>query len=98
MYPKFIITQDGVLKFGHVYLHKDLLASGELCTYGGGLWKIDESRGAILLYGRSFDFGTPDFDHVQRIEWAGLSGKPMPLFYLPHWPEEDMLIPIFAKS
>lgn len=40
MYPKFIITQDGVLKFGHVYLHKDLLASDELCTYGGGLWKL----------------------------------------------------------
>ena len=50
MYQKFIINQDGVLKFGHVYLHKDLLARDERCPYGGGLWKIDEGRRAILLY------------------------------------------------
>lgn len=97
MYPKFIITQDGVLKFGHVYLHKDLLTSDELCSYGGGLWKIDEGRGAILLYGRSFDFGPPDFNHVHHIEWAGIGGKPLPLFYLPNWPEEDLLIPVYAQ-
>ncbi|MEE1120806.1 MAG: hypothetical protein UHT92_03905 [Prevotella sp.] len=56
MYQKFIINQDGVLKFGHVYLHKDLLQKGERCIYGGGLWKIDSQRNAIMLYGRSFDF------------------------------------------
>ena len=67
MYQKFIINQDGVLKFGHVYLHKDLLARDERCLYGGGLWKIDEGRRAILLYGRSFDFGAPDFHHLRRI-------------------------------
>ena len=98
MYQKFIITQDGILKFGHVYLHKDLLEYGENCTYGGGLWKIDESRRAILLYGRSFDFGAPDFSHVQRIEWAGVGGKPLPLLFLPHWPEEDLLIPVYAAN
>ena len=42
MFQKFIINRDGVLKFGHVYLHRDMLAPGEQCTYGGGLWKIDE--------------------------------------------------------
>lgn len=98
MYQKFIINQDGVLKFGHVYLHKDLLGAGEQCLYGGGLWKIDESRRAVLLYGRSFDFGSPDFERVYRIEWAGIGGKPMPLFFLPHWPEEDLLIPVYAKQ
>ena len=51
MFQKFIINRDGVLKFGHVYLHRDMLAPGEQCTYGGGLWKIDEGRGAIVLYG-----------------------------------------------
>ena len=82
MYPKFIITQNGVLKFGHVYLHKDLLAPDESCTHGGGLWKIDESRGAVLLYGRSFDFGTPDFNQVHRIEWSGVESaeNPYPCF------------------
>lgn len=50
MFQKFIINREGVLKFGHVYLHRDMLAPGEQCTYGGGLWKIDESRGVIVLY------------------------------------------------
>lgn len=57
MYQKFIITQDGELRFGHVYLHRDLLHPGESCPYGGGVWKVDEARHAILLFGRSFDFG-----------------------------------------
>ena len=51
MFQKFIINREGVLKFGRVYLHRDMLAPGEQCTYGGGLWKIDEGRGAIVLYG-----------------------------------------------
>lgn len=97
MYQKFIINQDGVLKFGHVYLHKDLLGCGEKCPYGGGLWIIDESRRAILLYGRSFDFGVPNFNEVRRIEWAGIGGKPLPLFFLPHWPNDDVLIPVHSK-
>lgn len=96
MYQKFIINQDGVLKFGHVYQHRDLLHWGEDCPYGGGLWKKDEGRRCILLYGRSFAFGTPDFNHVRRIEWTGVGGTPYPLFYLPHWPNEDQLIPIYA--
>ena len=94
MYQKFIINQDGVLKFGHVYLHRELLDMGKQCPYGGGLWKVDEKRGAILLYGRSFDFGVPEINRITRIEWSGVGGKPMPLFFLPHWPEEERLIPI----
>ena len=97
MYQKFIITDEGVLKFGNVYLHRDLLERGERCTYGGGLWKRDDSRGAILLYGRSFDFGTPDFGHVRRISWAGIGGRECPLFFVPHWPEENQLIPVFER-
>lgn len=98
MYQKFIINQEGVLKFGHVYLHKDLLGFGEQCPYGGGLWKTDEGRGAILLYGRSFDFGPPDFAQVRRIDWSGISGQPLPLFFLPHWPSEDLLLPVYATT
>ena len=48
MYQKFVITQDGVLKFGKVYQHSDLLGWGEECPYGGGLWKIDEGRRACF--------------------------------------------------
>ena len=98
MYQKFIINQNGTLKFGHVYLHKDLLGFGEKCCYGGGLWLIDEKRRAVLLYGRSFDFGPPNFDEVRHIEWSGIGGEPMPLFFLPHWPDENVLIPVYAKE
>lgn len=94
MYQKFIINREGVLKFGHVYLHRDILAPGEQCPYGGGLWKIDEGRGAVILYGRSFDFGPPDFDYVKRIDWSALGGTPRPLLYLPHWPSEEEVIAI----
>jgi len=96
MYQKFIITQDGVLKFGNVYQHSDLLEWGAECPYGGGLWKRDEGRRAILLYGRSFAFGAPDFNHVRRIDWRGVGGTPSPLLYVPRWPNEDSLIPVFA--
>ena len=97
MYQKFIITQDGVLKFGRVYMHRDLQGVGELCVWGGGLWKVDDSRGAIVLYGRSFDFGLPEFEHVRRIDWTGVGGRPHPLLYMPHWPNEDGMEPIFAR-
>ena len=97
MYQKFIITGDGHLRFGRVYLHRDLLKHGEKCVYGGGLWNIDEGRGVIILYGRSFDFGPPDFDYVRVIEWGAFGGKPHPLFHQPHWPNDDTLIPVFAK-
>ena len=97
MYQKFIINQDGVLRFGHVFLHRDLLSPGERCVYGGGLWRLDESRRIILLYGRSFDFVEPDFDYVRRIDWSGVGGNPLPLFHMPRWPNEEALIPVFAK-
>ena len=94
MYQKFIINQNGVLKFGLVYQHRDLLDWGEECPYGGGLWKVDEVRQAILLYVRSFAFGPPDFSALKRIEWSGFKGKPLPLLYLSHWPNEEHVIPI----
>ena len=98
MYQKFIINQDGVLRFGTVFLHKDLLADGEHCVYGGGLWKIDEKSGAIMLFGRSFDFGSPDFDNLRKIEWTGAGGKACPILYLPKWPDETVVQRVFAKD
>lgn len=96
MYQKFIITDEGVLRFGNVYLHRDLLRMGEDASNGGGLWTIDEERRCVLLYGRSFDFGGPDFAELRRIEWGRVS--PMPLFYLPHWPSQSTMEPVFPRS
>lgn len=97
MYQKFIINQDGVLRFGRVYLHRDLLQHGERCIYGGGLWKIDNERNAIMLYGRSFDFGVPDFDYIRSIDWSGVGGKEWPLLFLPLWPDETQVIPVIPQ-
>lgn len=97
MYQKFIITGDGVLRFGKVYQHRDLLEWGEECTYGGGLWHIDKERKALLLYGRSFAFGAPDWNQVKEIDWNGIEGAPLPLFFVPRWPNEDRLTPVCSK-
>lgn len=96
MYQKFIINQDGVLKFGNVFLHRELLGRGERCPYGGGLWRIDNARGAVVMYGRSFDFGVPDFDYVKRVDWSYLGGSAHPLLYLPHWPDESEVVPVIV--
>lgn len=97
MYKKFIITQDGVLKFGKVYLHHDLLSYGEDGTGGGGLWEHDPLRGAIILYGRPFEFGLPNFSMLKRIDWQGVGGTPSALLYLPKWPDNSIVEPVFVK-
>ena len=94
MAQTFIIGADGVLRFGSVYLHKELLAPGESWCYGGGFWQIDHARAAVALYGRSFDFGLPGFYHLRRIDWSGLGGQPHTLFYYPQWPDQSMVRPI----
>ena len=94
MAQKFIIGADGVLRFGSVYLHKELLAPGESWCYGGGFWQIDHARAAVVLYGRSFDFGLPGFDHLQRIDWSGLGGQPHTLYYFPQWPDQSVSHPV----
>ena len=94
MYQKFIITDDGELRFGNVYHHRNLLRWDESCLYGGGLWRIDEARGAVVLYGRSFEFGAPSFESLRYVNWDGIDGMERPLFYQPHWPYDETLVPI----
>ena len=94
---KFIITQQGELRFGDVRMHKDLLPLFENECHGGGQWKIDAGGMSIVLYGRSFDFGKHDFSKVRRINWSGIGGKPAPLFYYPDYPDMETSEPIFAK-
>lgn len=95
MYHKFIITDDGVLRFGVVYLHRDLLELGEDASNGGGLWQYNPQMQALQLFGRSFDFGGPDFSAIRRVEWssAHLDG-PCPLLFYPHWPSLDPVEPV----
>lgn len=94
MYRKFIITSDGELRFGNVYHHRNLLRWNETCDYGGGLWRIDQERDIMVLYGRSFEFGAPSFAALKYVNWDGADGKARPLFYQPHWPYDEALIPV----
>ena len=95
MYNKFIITLDGTLVFGNVFLHRELLPRHHTTCHGGGLWRIDNQRGAILLFGRSFDFGPPDLEMVRRIDRTTIPGQlDYPVFFLRQWLEEEVLEPV----
>lgn len=92
---KFIITQDGTLKFGDVHLHMDLLPAGDNTCHGGGFWKIDNQRGIVLLYGRSFDFGAPEFSYLRRIDTSDFPASlGYPMFYQREFAGEEVLEPI----
>ena len=92
---KFIISEDGTLLFGDVRLHRDLIPSGDDTCHGGGFWLIDDHNGRIELYGRSFDFGAPDFSRLRRIltdDVPACLGYPM--FYRREFAGEEILEPV----
>lgn len=64
--PKFIITDTGCLRLGMVNMHKDLLLSGEECL-GGGYYEFDYVSSRLLLSGRSYDFGRPQWRWLDRL-------------------------------
>ncbi len=95
MYNKFIIRLDGTLIFGNVYLHRDLLPLHDSTCYGGGLWEVDHERHCIVLFGRSFDFGPPDFSQLRRIDLASCPKRDgYPIFYRRTWLGEEILEPV----
>ncbi len=92
---KFIITQEGVLEFGDVRLHRDLIPDGDDTCHGGGFWTIDNQRGIVILYGRSFDFGAPEFCYLKRINQSAIPGSlGYPMFYKREFCGEEILEPI----
>lgn len=89
---KFIITEDGTLEFGDVRLHRDLIPEGDNTCHGGGFWTIDNQRGIILLYGRSFDFGAPEFPFLRRINKSVMPAcLGYPIFYKREFCGEEVL-------
>lgn len=94
MYKKFVINDSGVLKFGIVSRHMDLLEPGQSDCFGGGLWEIDKTNHSIMLFSRSFDFGAPDFSKLKRIDWDTLDGQEHLLIYYPSWPDQVLAVPI----
>ena len=62
-HPKFIITSGGHLRLGMVTLHRDLLLPHEDCL-GGGFYEFDYASNRLLLSGKSFDYGYPQWSKV----------------------------------
>lgn len=92
---KFIITEDGTMLFGDVELHRYLIPYGDNTCHGGGLWRIDNQQGRIILSGRSFDFGPPEFCYLKRIDTSTLPASlGYPIFYQHEFAGEEFLEPV----
>lgn len=60
---KFVVMGDGELRLGDVNMHRDLLAPEEQCV-GGGSYDFDYVGGRLLLDGKSYDYGKPQWHKV----------------------------------
>lgn len=63
---KFIITHDGHFRYGNVRMHKDLLEPHDMCI-GGGFYEFDYVSARLLLSGRSYDFGSPQWHYIDTL-------------------------------
>lgn len=70
---KFIVTGDGVLKYGNVRMHKDLLADSDTCI-GGGFYEFDYVENCLHLSGRSYDFGKPKWSFIDVLKLPAAFG------------------------
>lgn len=74
--PKFIVTEDGILRLGRARRHCELLKAGERCI-GGGYYEFDTLSNRLLLSGASSEFGEPAWDKIERLKvhpcYQGLS-------------------------
>lgn len=66
-HPKFIITSQGHLRLGMVTLHRDLLMAHEQCL-GGGFYEFDYASNRLLLSGKSFDYGYPQWGRIDVLK------------------------------
>lgn len=61
--PKFIITQEGILRMGVVKRHCELLKPGENCR-GGGYYELDYVTHRLHLSGASSEYGEPAWEDI----------------------------------
>ncbi len=92
---KFIITEDGTLVFGDVMLHRELIPYGDATCRGGGFWRVDNQRGCIILSGKSFDFGSPEFQCLRKIDTSEPPASlGYPIFYERQFAGEVIMEPV----
>ena len=100
MNPKFILVSDpgsplvGTFVYGMVDQHKDLLhiyedIHGYVKVHGGGWYHKDDLNKTMSLYGRSGDYGDPQFCFLDRIP-AELKGYTFT--YAQDWGDEERVL------
>ncbi|MBQ9411365.1 MAG: hypothetical protein IJU21_07140 [Bacteroidales bacterium] len=91
MHPKFILVSSpeepltGTFVYGMVFQHKDLV-EGYGKVHGGGWYHKDDANKTMSLYGRSGDYGAPDFRFLDRIP-SNLKGYRFT--YSPDWSNNE---------
>lgn len=78
-HPKFIITNRGYLRLDIVYLHRDLLMPHEDCL-GGGFYEYDYVENKLMLSGKSFDYGYPQWSKIDVLK-VPEAFKGVPIIY-----------------
>ncbi len=86
IHPKFIITNQGCLRLGAVTLHRDLLMAHEQC-WGGGFYEFDYVTNQLLLSGKSFDFGPPQWSKISVLQMPE-SLRGISVIYRDRWGDE----------
>lgn len=68
---KFVIIKnmnnEFVLRYANIDFHKMMVHAGDEC-FGGGMFDFENVNGkeTLTLYGRSEDFGKPQFDKIKE--------------------------------
>ena len=67
---KYVIVKDTkenkvYMRFANTDFHYMLVMNGERCL-GGGMFNFDEEKNEMKLFGRSSDFGAPNFDEIKE--------------------------------
>ena len=89
-HPKFIITNGGHLRLGMVTLHRDLLMAHEYCL-GGGFYEFDYVSNRLVLSGKSFDYGLPQWSKIDVLK-VPAEYRGMGIVYRDYWGKEFDLV------
>lgn len=87
LHNKFIITTSAHMRLGVVHLHRDLLLPADSCA-GGGFWSIDYVSNRLLLEGRSYDYGEPQWGLLNSL-FVPSQYRGMSIYYKGDTPSAD---------
>lgn len=75
---------------GMVTLHRDLLMAHEYCL-GGGFYEFDYVNNRLILSGKSFDYGLPQWSKIDVLK-VPAEYRGMGIVYRDYWGKEFDLV------